>query len=114
MSAARPLRSAKAWCSLRGPAVSSVSVLMGEDLGQVLVTSSAQRHERRAALRGRALRYPGDRVGRLEGRDDPLEPRKLSEGRESILVRDRLVADPSDVAQVGVLGPDAGIVEPSR
>src|SRR6185436_10699111 len=51
---------------------------------------------------------------RLQRRDDPLEPRELGERRKRLLVRHGEIAGPPAVAQVGMLRPDARIVEASR
>ena len=48
---------------------------------------------------------------RLEGGDDPLGAAQQLEGVEHLVVGDRLVAGPTDVGEVGVLGPDARVVE---
>ena len=45
-------------------------------------------------------------MGRLEGGDDALGPAELEEGLEHLVVVHRLVPGPTDVGQVGVLGPE--------
>src|SRR5918997_6991814 len=92
-----------------------------DDLGEVLVAASGEgqdvvvrrpRHPRTRSGGGGGscvLEKPGDRVRRLERRDDPLEAGKLAKRGERLVVGDRLVTDPADVAQVGMLGPDARI-----
>ncbi len=66
------------------------------------------------ASAGAAPHHPGDGVGRLEGRDDALGARQQLERVEHLGVGDRLVAGPADRREVGVLGPDARVVEPGR
>ena len=63
---------------------------------------------------GRRVReQPGERVGRLERGQDSLElARRVRNAASGVLVRHRHVANAPGVAQVGVLGPDARIVEP--
>src|SRR3954451_18855272 len=70
ISAARfPLPSAKA-ADRRSP-------IEREDLGQVLVTAAGQRHQ--VELRARVLQQPGQRVGRFQRGDDPLQAGDLLE-----------------------------------
>ena len=57
---------------------------------------------------------PGQRVGRLERRDDALGPAEELEGVDHLGVGDLLVAGPADGRQVGVLGPDTRVVEAGR
>ena len=57
---------------------------------------------------------PGERVGALERRDDPLQPRGQCERVERLGVGDRDVAGAAAVAQPGVLGAAARVVEPGR
>ena len=68
----------------------------------------------RPASAARSRHDPGQRVGRLEGGDDALGAAQQLERVEHLVVGDRLVAGPADVGQVGVLGPDARVVEPGR
>src|SRR3954470_20285066 len=83
-----------------------------KDFGEVLVPAPGEAHE--VQLGGRGVQQPGDRVGGLERRDDPVAGRQLAERRDRLLVGDRLVARAAAVAQPGVLGAAARIVEARR
>src|SRR3954454_18868751 len=105
ISAARlPLPSAKA--------ADSRSLIEREDLGQVLVAAAGERHK--VELRLRVLHEPGQRVRRLERGDDALQAGDLLERGDRLGVGDRVVDDAPLVAQPGVLGPGARVVEPGR
>ena len=85
------------------------------DLALVPLVAPTTPAERRARICAAAvLEQPGDRVSGLQRRDDSLQPRQLAEGGKGLLVGDGDVAGAAGVAQVGVLGADAGIVEASR
>ena len=62
-----------------------------DDLGQVLVAAAGEAEDV-IALAPAVLEQPGDRVGGLERRDDPLQPRQLGEGGQRLRVGDRVVA----------------------
>src|SRR5687768_16679245 len=90
------------------------SAILAEDLGEVLVAAPAERDEREAPC-GRGLaQHPRDRVSRLQGRDDPFQPRELAEGAQRLRVGDRLVTDAARVPQERVLWADAGVVQSRR
>ena len=105
-----------------------------EDLGEVLVAAAREREEiepaaRMAVARGIAAvpvgghrprarggvdpraEQPGHRVRGLERGDDALEPAQPTEGGYRLVVGHRDVARAPGVAQVGVLGPRARVVE---
>ncbi len=58
--------------------------------------------------------HPGHRVRRLEGGDDALGVGEQLEGLEHLGIVGRVVLGPADGGQVGVLGPEPGVVEPGR
>ena len=120
ISAARPSsRAAAKAAAIRAPAMPhqpSSSPRPLDDLGQVLVAPAAESVRtsiaaRRSERGGVPFKQPGDRVRGLERRDDPLEPGELAEGAQRVVVGDRHVAGPAAVAQLGVLGADARVVE---
>src|SRR4051794_39721424 len=109
MSAARPGASANA------RPMASVSVAAtGQHLREVLVAPAraAQEIHRRAP----AVLVDGvvQCVGRLERRDDPLQPGDLAERGVGLLVAHRDVGRPPRVAQPRVLGSRPGVVEAGR
>src|SRR5437867_4752322 len=53
-------------------------------------------------------------MGGLQGGDDALETGELAKRAERPVVGDGLVAGPAGVAEVGVLGADARVVEAGR
>ena len=53
-------------------------------------------------------------MGRLQGRDDALKARDFAERCERVAVCDRLVARAAAVAQEGVLGAGARVIEAGR
>jgi len=55
-----------------------------------------------------------DGVGAFEGGDDAFGSGEQREGDESLIVGDTGVCDSFGVFPVGVLGADAGVVEPGR
>src|SRR3954454_15617292 len=81
----------------------------GKDLREVLVAAARQADQVEIAVA--LLEHPGERVGGLERRDDPLDRRELHERGDRLLVGDRLVARAPAVAQERVLGPRARVVE---
>src|SRR5436305_3163629 len=68
-----------------------------EDLREVLVSAPGQAHEVYLALG--LLEQPGDRVRRLERRDDALDGGQLTARRDRLRAGDRHVARPAGVAQ---------------
>ena len=80
-------------------------------LGEVLVAPAGEAHEVQAVGRARILQHPGDRVGGLQRRDDPLELGHAPERRQRGVVGHGLVARAPAVAQVGVLRARARVVE---
>src|SRR3954451_7979323 len=85
----------------------------GEHLGEVLVAPPRAADHVEARL-GAGQERVVQRVGRLERRDDALEPRDPAERRQRVVVRHRHVLRPARVAQPRVLGPRAGVVEAGR
>src|SRR3954453_13277384 len=81
-----------------------------QSLSHVLVAPPGEA-ENVEALLARVLQQPGDRVRGLERRDDALEAGELLEGAQRLLVGDPDVGGAAAVAEVGVLGPDAGVIE---
>src|SRR3954447_13108949 len=105
-----PIRYGMSAAALPWPAkASAMRSAPGKDLGEVLVPAARQADEIEVA--GRLLEDPGDRVGGLERRDDPLDRGELVERGDRLLVGDRLVARATAVAQPRVLGPAARVVE---
>src|SRR4051812_24038049 len=80
-----------------------------KDFGEVLVATAGEADE--VDVGGRRLEHPRDRMGGLQRGDDPLARGQLAEGGERLLVGHRLVARAAAVAQEGVLGAGAGVVE---
>src|ERR1044072_3547245 len=80
------------------------------DLGQVLVAPARQTEHVESTL-PRVLQQPGDCVRGLQGGDDPLQPRELSESRQRLPVGDRDVAGAAGIAQISVLRADPRVVE---
>src|SRR6185437_9028548 len=80
-----------------------------EHLGEILVAASGQAHQVQIAVG--PGQSPSQRMGRLQGRDDALQARDLTEGRERLTVGDGLIAGAATVAQVGVLGSGARVVK---
>ena len=62
----------------------------------------------------RDLLHMRQRMSRFERRNNAFEPRQLGEGIERFFVGDRDILDAMAVMEPGMLGPDAGIVEPGR
>src|SRR5258705_13993395 len=93
-------------CEAKAPAMRSAP---GKDLCEVLV--AAPRQADQVEVAARLLERPGERVGGLERGDDALDRRQLVEGRDGLLVGDRLVAGAAAVAQEGVLGTAARVIE---
>src|SRR6266511_3985435 len=126
MSAARPSSRAASKASLiRATPVATASAIEllqpGNRLSEVFVPAPTQAQEVESIRRIRSVsggsggaKKPGDRMGRLQRRQDPLQTRQLPKGAKRLGVRDRLVASAAGVPQVGVLGTDAGIVETGR
>ena len=86
-------------------------------VGDVLVAPAAEADQHRlrpAAQRPRRPAHPGEGVGGLQRGNDALEPAQRLERIERLRVGGRLVAHPPGVAQIAVLRPHAGIVEPGR
>src|SRR5919107_5399504 len=118
MSAARPRRRAKAVAMRSSPVLGTAGTrsraalpIVREDLREVLVAPAgeADEIERRAVVV--LVHRVVQRVRGLERRDDALQPRDLAERPQGVLVADGDVARAAGVAQVGVLGPRAGIVQ---
>ena len=63
---------------------------------------------------GASFDHLGQRMGRLERRDDALDLGAELEGVERLLVGGRHIFDAADVVQPGMLRADAGIVEAGR
>src|SRR5690606_32600364 len=95
------------------------SHLHAEMLGHredVLVAAPAHVHDQKITLRqcwGK-LADVGERMRRLQRRDDALQPRAELEGLQRLPVRHGGVGDPPAVLEPGVLRPDARIVEARR
>src|SRR3954451_11993623 len=85
----------------------------GEPLGEVLVAPPRAADDVEPRL-GVGQERVVQRVGRLERRDDALEPGDAAERRERVVVAHGHVLRPPRVAQPRVLGPRAGVVEPGR
>src|SRR5512132_1034961 len=83
------------------------------DLVHVLIAAAAE-CQHVEALATAVLEKPGDRVGRLERRDDALETSEIPEGAQGLHVGGRVVRRSAGVAQIGVLGADPRIVEARR
>src|SRR4051794_22497654 len=106
-----PIRYGMSAACLPWPAkAAAMRSVPGKDLGEVLVPAARQADQVEIALG--LLEHPRDRVRRLQRRDDPLDRGQLVEGGDRLLVGDGLVARAAAVAQEGVLGPAARIVEP--
>ena len=89
------------------PVASPCSRRLREHLGEVLVAAAGEAHEVELAVRLR--QHPGERVGGLQRRDDPLQAGDLAKGRERLRVGDRDVAGAAAVAQVRrAAGPAPG------
>ena len=80
-----------------------------EHLGEVLVAAAGEADDDELGVE---LGDTRERVRRLERRDDALRSREPPERRERLFVRRADVACAARVAQVRVLGPDAGVIEP--
>ena len=78
---------------------------------EVLVAAAREAHDDQVGVE---VVDAGERVCRLERRDDPLGARQAVEGRERLVVGRRDVACAAGVAEERVLGPDARVVEPGR
>ena len=83
------------------------------DREDVLVAAAAEIHDDDLVLaNGRGeLDHLGQRMRRLERRNDAFDPRAELEGVEGLLVGCRHVGDAAAITKPGVLGADAGIVE---
>ena len=79
-------------------------------LVHVLVATPAQ-GEDVEAVSPAVLKQPGDCMAGLERGDDPLEPCELPEGAQRLVIGGLLVGRAALIAQVGVLGADARVVE---
>src|SRR5947209_19998007 len=120
MSAAlRPLARARANASAIASIPVGVSITAmrsplerRQRLGEVLVAAAREADEIKLGVG--VGQGPGDRVGALQGGDDALQPGGPAEGLERLIVGDRRVGGAALVAQPGMLGPRAGIVQPSR
>ena len=84
---------------------------MGERLVEVLVAAPGEADDDHVALQ---LGRSGERVGGLERGDDPLRLGQPAEGVERLVVGRRAVLDAARVAQLGMLRPDARVVESGR
>ena len=82
----------------------------------VLVAAAAHvHHDQVVARQGRCdFRDMGQRMSRFERRDDPFHSARQLERSERFVVGDRDVLDAPDIVQPGVLGANAGIIEPRR
>src|SRR5436190_3934798 len=96
-------------CRAKASAMRSAA---GKDLREVLVTAARQADQVQVAVG--LLEHPRDRVRGLERGDDPLDRGELVEGRDRLLVGDGLVAGAAAVAQEGVLGAAARVVQAGR
>src|SRR4051812_14356424 len=116
INAARPssLAARNAVATRSVPAIATSATGPLHDLRQVLVASAGETEHVIPVVAPAVLQEPGDCVRGLQRRDDPLQLAELGECRERLRVGDGEVAGPARVAQVGVLGADAGIVEPGR
>src|SRR3954447_4944491 len=97
ISAARPSsRAALNAAAIRaGPVASGIDPLeCRQRLVEVLVTAPGQADQVGAARIVAFVEQPGDRMGGLERRDDPLESRQLAESAQRLLVGDRDVSGP--------------------
>ena len=83
----------------------------GENFGEILVAAAREADDDELGV---AVERARERVRRLERRDDPLRLAEAVERRERLVVGRGDVLGPARVAQVGVLGADARIVEPGR
>src|SRR3954471_20821825 len=111
ISAARPGAALKA-AAMRAEPVSpaavtrrppsSLAAQLGQHFLQVLVAAPGQAHEVELARLARG-QQPGDRLGGLERRDNPLKPRQRLERGERVGVGHRLVGRAAAVAQPGEL-----------
>src|SRR4051794_41164015 len=117
ISAARPSSraSAKAAAILSTPVAVPVASAIErlqtlQCLRQVLV-SPAGKTQKVIARGARVLQQPGDRMGGLQGRHDSLQPGQFAEGEQGLLVGDRGVTGAARIAELGVLGAHARIVE---
>src|SRR5205085_12394222 len=84
---------------------------MRQDFLEVFVAPSAQAHEDELLLE---VARAGQRMRRLQRRDDPLAAREVAKRGERLPVRGAHVLRAARVTQERVLGADAGIVETSR
>src|SRR4051794_6881462 len=84
-----------------------------EHLGEVLVAATGAADDVEPRL-GLGQQRVVQRVGGLQSRDDPLEPRHAAERRKRVLVAHRHVPRAARVAQPRVLRPGAGVVQPGR
>ena len=82
-----------------------------EHLGEILVAASRQPDENRLGIE---VERAGERVRRLERRQDALRGREAVKGCERLRVRCRHVLGPARVAQVRMLGADSRVVEAGR
>src|SRR4051812_23835846 len=84
---------------------------LGGCLSHVLVAAAAE-GEDVVALCPSVFEKPRNRMRRLERRDDPLQAGELPEGAQRLGIGCADVGRAAGVPQVGVLGPDARVVEP--
>src|SRR4051812_12821134 len=82
---------------------------VGDDLAEVLVAPPGEADDHQLGIE---VERAGERVGALERRDDPLGSREPVQRGERLLVGAWQVHGPSRIAQRGMLGADARIVEP--
>src|SRR5215207_830120 len=87
---------------------------LGGHLVHVLVAAAAEDEDVITVPVTALAKQPGDRVRRLERRDDPLQPGQLTEGPQRLGVGRRFVPRPPRIAQEGVLRADAGVIEAGR
>src|SRR4051812_31570140 len=120
MSAALPARVANAVASWSWPVVttagtrSRAGLPMRDDLGEVLVAAAGKADEVERRVATGPVDRPVQRVRRLERRDEAPQAREETEHRERVGVGDGDVRRAAGVAQVGVLGARAGVVEARR
>src|SRR4051794_19884673 len=109
--AARPSSLAAA----KAAAMSAIELVEpSRDLGEVLVSATAQAHDVVSIGRATLGEQPGDHVRGLQGGDDALEARELTERADGVVVDARLIPGTAGVAEPRVLGPNARIVESRR
>src|SRR5918999_1854625 len=113
ISAARPGAAANA-AAIRSRPVSVTEAKLREHLGEVLVPAAGEAHQVERVGADGVVEGPGDRVRGLERGDDPLELADAAQRGQGLVVGHRDVAGAPAVAQVGVLGAGAGVVEAGR